>query len=373
MNIKIARNIALLALAGSLAACAEKEAAQQAGPVEPDELICGVEHVEDMVQLPGTPWIVGSGIGGHFFQSGGLHLINEDEGTAKKLELDLSAGLEAQAPYDQCPGPAAAETFSAHGIALAPNGDGAYRLYAVNHGGRESIEVFDIAIGDGEPTLTWAGCVLAPNTSAPNAVAARADGSLVLSASSASDKPMPSFAEMAASAGSGGGLGEMNPQGSIYIWTRADGWTRVPGSELEGNNGIELSKDGKWAWNNSWPGSSVTLIPLDPELGVKRAVELPFKPDNIRWSEDGKLIVAGHLTSQEEVAACALGDDPKLCAIDYKVAEIDPETFEVTELFHGKGTGKFGVATIGVKTGKNLWLGSVRSQCIGRVALKQGR
>jgi hypothetical protein len=76
MNIKIARNIALLALAGSLAACAEKEAAQQAGPVEPDELICGVEHVEDMVQLPGTPWIVGSGIGGHFFQSGGLHLIN---------------------------------------------------------------------------------------------------------------------------------------------------------------------------------------------------------------------------------------------------------------------------------------------------------
>jgi len=226
---------------------------------------------------------------------------------------------------------------------------------------------------DGEPAVTWTGCVLTPETAASNSVAARSDGSLVMSASGASDTPMPSFAEIAELTKAGKEMPPMSPKGAVFTWSRADGWKRVPGSELEGNNGIELSRDGKWVWNNSWPGASVTHLPLDQTLGEKREVNLPFKPDNIRWSHDGKLVATGHLASAEKVAQCVMGGDAKACAIDYMAAEIDPDSYEVTEIFHGKGTEKFGTATITLKTARNLWIGSVSSKCIGRVGLKKGK
>ena len=320
---RIGMAIAAMALAAAVTGCWGEEAVD-IGPVEPDEVICGVENVEDLVSLPDSPWIIGSGMGGHFFQSGGLHLINEDDRSAKKLALDLAPGLAPRAPFDQCPGPAAAELFSAHGLGIAASDDGGYTLYVVNHGGRESIEVFDVRPTDGEPQVKWVGCVLTPDSAASNSVAARPDGSLVMSASGASDEPMPSFAEIAELTKAGGEMPPMSPDGAVFTWSRADGWNRVPGSELVGNNGIELSRDGKWAWNNSWPGASVTYLPLDPALGKKREVKLPFKPDNIRWSHDGKLVATGHLASEEEVAQCVLGGSAASCAIDYMAAEIDP-------------------------------------------------
>lgn len=357
-----------LAMCGMIAAtgaCSE-QAAPDGGGIE---TICGVENVEDMVKLPGSPWIIGSGIGDTFFQRGGLHLINEDTGTASRVELIIPADLVPQAPYDQCPAPADAMLFSAHGLSLMDNTDGSHRLFVVNHGRREAIEVFDVNNGEGGPQFQWIGCVPTPATAHSNAVAVRTDGSLVMSASTASDTPLPSFAQLAAnppdmSAVSSEG-GQM-PKGAVFIWRPEEGWSKVPDSELGGNNGIELSKDGQWAFVNSWPGASVTYMPLDPALGSAREIKLRFKPDNIRWSHDGKLVAAGHLADVPAVAACVMGDGTG-CDLDYSAAQIDPESFAVTTLYDGKGTQDFGTATIALKTKKALWLGSVRSKCIARV------
>jgi len=371
----MARIASLGALAMAMAACTAEKGAD--GPVEPDEVICGLANVEDMVAIPDTPWIIGSGIGGSFFQGGALHLISEDHGTAAKLDLDFSDGLKPVAPFDQCPAPPPAELFSAHGLSLVANDAGGYNLYVVNHGGREAIEVFSVQPTDESPSFTWIGCVPTPDTATSNSVAARKDGSLVMSASGAGDEPMPSFAALSEMVKAGMEMPKLDPdeasrsRGAVFTWSREEGWNKVPGSELEGNNGIELSRDGKWVWNNSWPGASVTRIPLDPSLGEPRKVDLPFKPDNIRWSHDGKLVATGHLAGVAEVSECVMGD-PKACAIDYMSAEIDPDTFEVTPLFSGKGTDRLGTATITLKTAKNLWIGSVRSQCIGRVGLAKG-
>ncbi|MDG2005552.1 MAG: hypothetical protein P8J20_19685 [Novosphingobium sp.] len=347
------------------------------GLVEPDEVICGVANVEDMVALPDSPWIIGSGIGDSFFQSGGLHLINEDEASAAKLTLDLSEGLKPRAPFDQCSGPPPADAFSAHGLSLVANADGTSNLYVVNHGGRESIEVFEVRRTEAEPQFSWIGCVATPDTATSNSVSARPDGSIVMSASGTYDEPAPSFAALAEMVKSGVELPEMDAEaasstrGAVFTWTRDQGWMKVPNSELKGNNGIELSRDGKWAWVNSWPGSSVTFMPLDPVLGESREVKLDFKPDNIRWSAGGSLVATGHLASIDRVAKCAMGD-PTACEIDYMVAAIDPDSFEVKPLFRGKGTQQLGAATIALKTVKNLWIGTVRGQCIGRVALQGG-
>lgn len=343
------------------------------GPAEENslQLICGVENVEDMVELPDSPWIIGSGIGDRFFQGGALHLINEENLTASGVTLNLSGDLQARPPYDQCPGPVPADKFSAHGLSLVANPNGTYSLYVVNHGGRESIEVFEVARAEGEPSFTWIGCVPTPETAMSNSVAARADSSIVLSASGAADFPLPSFSQLASNPpdmSAAGGEQTGLQTGAVFIWTRDAGWKKVPNSELAANNGIELSKDGKWAFANAYSGESMTHLPLDPSLGESRTVQFDFKPDNIRWAQDGTLVATGQIADAAKVAACVMEENAD-CAIDYTAAAIDPQSLEVTPLYTGEGTQDFGTATIGLKTADALWLGSVHSHCIARLPL----
>lgn len=347
--------------------------ATQAGADLPDDLICGFVNVEDMVPLPGTRWIIGSGLGDNFFQKGGLHLFNQDTASGRKVLLNMDPAQKAQPPFDRCPGPADAEKFSAHGLALKANTDGSHNLYVVNHGGRESIEVFRVTAETGQaPRFAWIGCVLSPGTAMANAVTVRKDGSLVMSASFAGETRLTPIAEIAEK-----GI-RMDPKqaaeaakamiyGALFTWNRDAGWKKVSGSELIGNNGIEMAADDHWAFVNSHPGASVNLLPLEPGLGKAREIKLDFLPDNIRYGYDGKLVATGHVATPQQVGACVQANDPH-CAISYRAAEIDPQTFAVRRLFDGTGTRDFGLATIGLKTREALWLGAARGTCVAKVS-----
>ena len=68
--------------------------------------------------------------------------------------------------YNSCPGPidpAEKERFRAHGLYLRSAGNQRSTLYAVHHGGRESIEVFELDARAKPPTLTWVGCAIPPD------------------------------------------------------------------------------------------------------------------------------------------------------------------------------------------------------------------
>jgi sugar lactone lactonase YvrE len=356
-------------------------AAAVASPLQaqglPDRLICGAPNVEDMVAVPETRWIIGSGMGDNHFQGGGLVLIDASAGTLRRIAPRIAPrSARARTPFGSCPGPVAPAAFSAHGLSLAAAGDGKYRLHVINHGARETIEVFELSAGrKPAPVLTWIGCVPTPPTALGNSLAVRANGDIVLSAMAAADVPLPSFYEQSLAAPSPPlappDPGQIaNQRGAVLIWSPGKGWRKVAGSELAGNNGIELSRDGRHAFNNSWPGENVVRIALD--AGTKepnREIPLGFKPDNIRWSDDGRLVATGHLGTFEQVMACAMGGGS--CAVDYRAAAIDPETLAVTPLFTGKATDRFGTATIGLLRQGTLWLGSVRSNCIAAVALQR--
>jgi len=53
-------------------------------------------------------------------------------------------------------------------------------LYVVNHGGRESIEIFTLDAKGAEPTVTWIGCAVMPSHTWPNSVAPLPDGGMVV-------------------------------------------------------------------------------------------------------------------------------------------------------------------------------------------------
>src|SRR5438874_1171509 len=54
-----------------------------------------------------------------------------------------------------------------------------HTLYVVNHGKRESIEVFELDAKVRPPTLTWIGCVVAPEPVGLNSVLPLPDGGFI--------------------------------------------------------------------------------------------------------------------------------------------------------------------------------------------------
>lgn len=336
------------------------------------DLLCGADNVEDMVVLPGTDWIIGSGIGDNFFQRGALHVINQENLTVETVPLDLSPSLHARAPFDKCPAPPAGNLLSAHGLGLQKHKKGSYNLFVMNHGGRESIEVFRIVPTKQRPNFTWIGCIVPPPNAMGNSIAVSSEGVVVLSAFTVADHPLPTMADLskAVSDHKPKGPNESRFQalkGALFTWDHNRGWEQLPNSELNGNNGLELSRDGRWVFVSSWFDRRVVRVALKKGLSESRSISVDFMPDNLRWSFDGKLIATGQdVADPREVFACTKSAGPG-CPTAYAVAQIDPESLTSETIFRAKGIPEFGTATIGLKTARGLWLGSVRSPCIGHV------
>ena len=68
-----------------------------------------------------------------------------------------------------------------HGIDVAARPDGVSELYVVNHGWRESVEVFEIDVAGARPTLRWIGAAVLPASAVGNDVAAVDGGGFVVS------------------------------------------------------------------------------------------------------------------------------------------------------------------------------------------------
>ena len=118
-----------------------------------------------------------------------------------------------------------------HGLSLRPAAAGRYTVYATNHGGRESVEVFELDASGAAPAATWVGCVLAPDKMSFNSVAAFSDGTLVATVLITPDK---TFADAFA----------QRITGVVMQWTPGSpAFTALPGTELSANNGIETSPD----------------------------------------------------------------------------------------------------------------------------------
>jgi hypothetical protein len=127
---------------------------------------------------------------------------------------------------------------------------GVMQVFAVNHGGRESIEVFDLLVNSQGAGLTWKGCVVLPADMSANAVAALPDGLAVSSFGTSGDQ---GTAELLAG----------NPRGFVGRWTPKKGWVHVTGSEFGGDNGVTAARDGSVLYVNDWNDGTLRIVPLE--------------------------------------------------------------------------------------------------------------
>lgn len=314
--------------------------------------VCGPINAEDLVLVPGTDWVIASGMA----QDAGLYLVNATDKSWDRIYPSEATGTQQDmAVYGNCPGAPDADNFQTHGLNIRLGADGHSTLYAVSHGGREAIEVFDVEADDDRPTVTWKGCVLMPEGLAANSVASFSDGSLV-----ATVLVMPGKSANDSVAG--------KSTGAVFQWSPGnDGFELIRGSELPANNGIEVSADGKEIYVvSSGLSTIIAFSHSNPTIPLRTTRRLPITPDNVHMGSDGRLITAGMVN---EDATCGSIKDPATfdlekiaaCSRPMMAFTIDPETMLDTELMRGPAHPAFSNATMVLPVDNEIWIGSFSS------------
>lgn len=228
--------------------------------------------------------------------------------------------------------------------------------YVINHA-REGVEVFNIDTSQSPPALKWAGCILAPAKMDLNAAAPLPGDGIVATVLSERGDPDVDRKILAG-----------QPTGFLLEWLPKSGWRRIPGSEASANNGVEVSKDGKYIYVAAWSGREV--IRLNREAGTEDKVTLPvgFYVDNLRFADDGSIIATGQAASVEKIYDCWAPGAPIVCAVDTAVIRIDPKTMRAMPLFVHKGSETFGAGTTAIEFADEYWVGTFRGSSIARVA-----
>jgi len=349
---------AALALAWSAPAAAETgcEPAGEYG------FVCGPRSAEDLVQIPGTDWIIASGM----IADAPIYLVDTRNKTWSELYPgEAPRAVQDMETYGACPGAPVPGTLISHGLNIRAHADGGATLYVVGHGGRESIEVFDVDTSAATPMLTWRGCVLTPGGMAANSVASMADGTLLAT--------IPLYHGVPISAAMAG-----YNTGAVYRWSPGDGgFTRVEGTELPYGNGIEVSADGAEFYIASSGAQRVLAYSnTNPARLLRGSKPLAFVPDNLRLGADGRLLTAG-LDMNDPVCGDVAPDrefnleEFAACPRPFTVWSVDPKTMEGEAIATSPAIKDFSNITIGITVGDEVWVGTFLGDRIAYRALAE--
>jgi len=348
-------------LAAALAAAPTAAAPSQDCPADEQlAYVCGPEKPEDVVVIPGTPWLISSG----YAVGAGLKLVDTRSRSFTRWYRATPDQIspDAQA-FPQCPGRLDPTLFNARGLSIRRTGEGRWRLLVVNHGGRESIEIFDIGLRDGAPQLSWRGCLPMPEGQVGNSVASFSDGTVLVTVLT---RPGTSIADFV----------QGRTTGAVWQWRPGAGaFTLIPGTELPGNNGLETDPDDRhfhviaFGWH-----AVVTFDRRDTSKPVSRIEAPDFMPDNIHWT-GGRLLLAG--MRLDEPACGGLRKvvdgvaDPMLCPRGWIVGELDRAGKRVRTIAYGTPRPAFNGLSAAALVDRELWLGSYQSGRIGIARLAE--
>lgn len=252
-----------------------------------------------------------------------------------------------------CPGPA--HPFSPHGIDMAKRSDGRLQLLVVNHGGRESIEFFEVLPESDNVLVIWRGCAIPPEGAFFNDVVNLPGGGFLVTHMMERDGML--WGMIRASMGADTGF--------VYEWQPATGYEPVAGTGGPFPNGIEVSADGAEIFLNIYMGSEVRRISrASGEILATAQVE---SPDNLSWAKDGRLLVASHLGGFSEQRPC-MSLESGACPMSFEIQALDPISLEGAPIFANRGA-PMGGGTVAIDIGGELVIGSFAGDRVIRVPI----
>jgi hypothetical protein len=316
-------------------------------------LIDGLNNPEDLILLD-EGWVITGNMGTEGWSRGGFYLVEVNTRRPQVLAPDFSGPAQSRFT-DPPPDPA---LFSAHGISVQPLGDGMYSVYAVNHGGRHSVEAFVLDVTTSPATIRWTGGVIMPENLSGNAVVHLPGDALAVTVTIDSRDPQ-AFAK--AQAG--------QPCGLALEWAPDRGWSSIPGGELSGDNGMVASADGQWLYICAYSESAIYKLSRGVAPCVRQRVPLGFMPDNVRFSPSGALLVTGHPATTFQTIAASTRTGAKVAQVPTAVARVDPQTLECDLVLVEQHTAAFGGGTSAIVVGDELWIGGFIAQGLATVPL----
>lgn len=304
------------------------------------QFVCGPVSPEDLMPIPGTPWIIVSSME----DEGYISVANSQDYSTAVVFPASEASIEPDsATYADCPNPPASQ-FRPHGLSLRSGSDGSHTLYVVAHGERESVEVFDVDSTGTVPKLTWVGCAVAPTGVGLNSVTALPDEGFAAT----------NF-NIAA--------------GNLWEWHTASGWLEVPGSEMPGPNGLVVSDDGRWFYIGGWAEEALVRLSRGQTPVRRESVAVGFHIDNVRWAPDGTLLAAGQYSQEPtDIFSCLSGSGCD--GVSTRVFRISPDTLTAQQVLDYPSDDILILGTVAIQVGEELWVGAIAGgNKIGRFPL----
>jgi len=340
--------LAWLLLTGTVFVFSPASATQSSGGIEHASAdlcgrnaICGLKNPEDVVRLGSTRFAIASSLVRAPQSPSHLYLV--DLASRNATPLLPTMGPDTQRSLDpNCAPPQDFRTLITHGLSSRSDGPGHGRLYAVNHGGEQSIEMFEWHVQGRSVALTSRGCVHVPSTVLANAVAPLPDGVAVTSFGSPDDKKLANLI-----AG--------RPSGFVMIWSKRTGWVHLKGSDLPGDNGIESSPDGRTLYVAAWTNNALWILSRDGRRAPTRVPLGDFHPDNIHWQHDGTLLIAGEVGDASKILSCG---PQKICDTPSTLVVFDPVQGSIAAREFVPPTAHFGAASTAIRYHGRYWLGS---------------
>ena len=310
--------------------------------------ICGIEAPEDLVALDDRYLIVSS-----LAVSDHLYLLDTEQDEIIPMTTRLTVPRPEERWGDvACMPPV---YMVSHGIDLSRSDDEA-RLLVVNHGSRESVEMFALR-GDAQaPTLEWRGCVMAAENAQFNDVAALPDGGFLATDPLGASWQLPRMIA--------GAFGM--DTGRVYRWESSAGYREVPNTEGAYPNGITLAADAKSFYLNLYLNGEVREHDLESGEVLRRVAVK--KPDNSTLTPDGRLLVASHRANILSMMKAVASDAGERNRIAFDVMYIDLERFGTRALYSDDGS-SLGGASVAVPVGDVLYLGAFRGDRMLRVEM----
>ncbi|AQH01388.1 hypothetical protein A9R05_21390 [Burkholderia sp. KK1] len=211
--------------------------------------------------------------------------------------------------------------------------------------------MFTLSPRDG--TAEWTGCVMAPPDALLNAVAALRDGTVFmtkLTARSDSDWRKTLY--------------EGKTSGAVYRWTPGSVYAEVPGSQLAGNNGLVVSPKGDVVYVAAYGSYQIWRISMKD--GKRTSVKVDFRPDNLRWTPDGNITVAGPIFPEEDASAVP---GPNFKKGHFVAARVDPKSLKVKMLVKEPLVDGFPDTSTALEADGQLWISTSGGNRIAYVAL----
>ncbi len=344
-----------LSIALTLAGAAD---AQQPAPAPPlaacgvhgdIEVLCGTHNPEDLELTPDGKYIIAT----QFVNQGrtgtagaGMALFDIAKKTFSKMAVTDQPDKSWGDP--RCPGPIG-DVLVSHGESLAKRKNGAWALYVVNHGGRQSIEMFELKRTAGAWALVWHGCEVAAHEY--NDVAILPDGGFV-----------GTYPTGLSTGGSGGPFGG-TVTGYVARWVPGKGESELPATRIRYPNGVVADAKGRYIYINEFAGRQVFKYDLEDNK-VIGSVMVDFLPDNLTWTRQGKLLAAG--------VKGARGDCPegsgRPCIQGFGVAEIDPAKMTARPIFDSATHDPLiGGVSSALQVGDSIYLGAFQGERLVKI------